>query len=140
MPDVKAIRTWTVGATTGLVVGALIGGILAAATASSPASTTSSPTPCPPTAKIATPTAEAVTAAAPAPKVAPAQPTRWTERPTQYASGDHLWFSWRSSMVRWLGGQPVPTVKEQHASAREGWWGEPVTTPPSSLAYVASDR
>ena len=38
-----------------------------------------------------------------------------------YASGDHLWFSWRGSMVRWLGGQPVPTSKEQHASAREGW-------------------
>ncbi len=133
MPDLKTIRTWTVGATTGLVVGALIGGILAAATASSP-------TPCAPTAATVTPTAKAVAAAPPAPKVAPARPTRWTERPTQYASGEHLWFSWRSSMVRGLGGQPVPTLKEQHASAREGWWGETVNTPPSSLAYVASDR
>ena len=133
MPNVKAIRTWTVGATSGLVVGALIGGILAAATASSP-------TPCPPTTAAVTSTTTAVSAAAPAPKVAPSQPTRWTERSTQYASGDHLWFSWRSSMVRALGGQPVPTVKEQQASAREGWWGETVNTPPSALAYVASDR
>lgn len=135
MADGKAIRTWMVGATTGLVVGALIGGILAAATAS----TTSLSTPC-------GPTTEAVTAAppahtqAPAPKGTPGRPTRWTERPTQYASGDHLWFSWRSSMVRWLGGQPVPTPKDQTASARQGWWGEPVNTPPNALAYVASDR
>ena len=41
MLDGKAIRTWTMGATTGLVVGALMGGILAAATASAP-------TPCAP--------------------------------------------------------------------------------------------
>jgi hypothetical protein len=131
MSDGKAIRTWTLGATTGLVVGALIGGILAAATASSPGLTASSPTPC-------APMAEAVTAAAPV--SAPSRSTRWTERPTQYASGHHLWFSWRSSMVQWLGGQPLPTAKEQRAAAREGWWGETVNTPPSSLAYVASDR
>lgn len=43
-------------------------------------------------------------------------------------------------MVQWLGGQPLPTAKEQRAAAREGWWGETVNTPPSSLAYVASDR
>ena len=133
MSDKNSIRTWTLGATTGLVLGALMGGILAAATASSTA-------PCgPPT--------EAVTAASPAPtapshvsQAAPARSTRWADRPTQYASGDHLWFSWRSSMVRWLGGEPVPTVKEQHVAAQEGWWGETVRTPPSSLAYAASDR
>jgi hypothetical protein len=140
MPDVKAIRTWTVGATTGLIVGALIGGILAAATASSPAPTSSSPAPCAPTAETVTTTAKVVPAAPSAPKVAPSRSTRWTDRPTQYASGDHLWFSWRSSMVRWFGGQPVPTLKEQHASAREGWWGETVNTPPSFLASVPSDR
>jgi hypothetical protein len=132
MSDGKAIQTWTLGATTGLVVGALIGGILAAATASSPV-------PCAPTAAAVPATARAQTAA-PAPKVAPLPPPRWTERPTQYASGDHLWFSWRSSMVHWLGGQSVPTVKEQRAAAREGWWGETVNTPPSALASVASDR
>jgi hypothetical protein len=132
MPDGKAIRTWTIGATTGLVVGALIGGLLAAATASSPATTVSAP--CPPTAAPLASTAVA------APKVTSSWPTRWTERPTQYASGDHLWFSWRSSMVRWLGGQPVPTPKEVHAAAREGWWGEPVNAPPSATAYVVSDR
>ena len=132
MPDGKAIRTWTVGATTGLVVGALIGGLLAAATASSPATTVSAP--CPPTAAPLASTAVA------APKVTSSRPTRWTERPTQYASGDHLWFSWRSSMVRWLGGQPLPTSKEVHTAAREGWWGEPVNAPPSATAYVVSDR
>jgi hypothetical protein len=136
MPDSQAIRTWTAGAITGLVVGALLGGILAAATASSPATTTSSP-PC-------APVAETVTVAPPtstaAPKAVPARPTRWTERPTQYASGEHLWFSWRASMVRWLGGQPVPSLEEQRASARQGWWGEAVTAPPSALAHVASDR
>src|SRR5262249_49100300 len=126
MPDGKAIRTWMLGATTGLVVGALMGGILAAATASSP-------TPC-------APTAEAVMAAPVASTAPPARPTRWTERPTQYASGDHLWFSWRSSMVRWLGGQPVPTMKEARTASSEGWWGEPVSMPPSTLAHVASDR
>ena len=139
MPNGKAIRTWTVGATTGLIVGALMGGILAAATASSPVSTASSLTPCPPAAQAVMAAAPAQTAAA-APKGTAPRPTRWTERPTQYASGDHLWFSWRSSMVRWLGGQPMPTTKEQHAATREGWWGETVTTPPSALASVASDR
>jgi hypothetical protein len=132
MSEKTAIRSWTVGATAGLVVGALVGGLLAAATASSPVSTASTPIPC-------APTAQAVQAAAPAPKKAPVPPTRWTERPTQYASGDHLWFSWRTTMVRWLGGQPVPTRKELHAAAREGWWGETVNAP-SSLVYVASDR
>jgi len=132
MADVKAIRTWTVGATTGLVVGALMGGILAVATASSP-------TPCGPTVE-AVPAVHPTTTAAPTPKMSSSRPTRWTERPTQYASGDHLWFSWRSSMVRWLGGQPVPTMKEASAANREGWWGEPVSTPPSALAYVPSDR
>jgi hypothetical protein len=139
MPDRKAIRTWTIGATSGLVVGALMGGIIAAATASSPSPTVSAPTPCAPSAETVA-AAPPIATATPAPTVASARPTRWTERSTQYASGEHLWFSWRTSMVRWLGGQPVPTVKEQHAAAREGWWGETVNTPPSALAYVASDR
>jgi hypothetical protein len=77
---------------------------------------------------------------APAPKTAASHLTRWSERSTQYASGDHLWFSWRSSMVRWLGGQPVPTMKEETVSAREGWWGETVNTPPSALALAHTDR
>jgi hypothetical protein len=132
MSDGKAIRTWTMGATTGLVVGALMGGILAAATASAP-------TPCAPTAEAVTAAPPPSTAAA-APKGVSSRPTRWTERPTQYASGDHLWFSWRSSMVRWLGGQPVPTMKEERTASREGWWGETVNTPPSTLAYAPSDR
>ena len=132
MPDGKSIRTWTLGATTGLVAGALMGGILAAATASSP-------TACPPTAEAVT-AAPVASTVAPAPKVASSQPTRWVDRPTQYASGDHLWFSWRSSMVRWLGGQPVPTTKEARTASAEGWWGEPVNTPPSTLAYAPSDR
>jgi hypothetical protein len=132
MLDGKAIRTWTIGATSGLVAGALIGGILAAATAQSS-------TPCTPTAQAGT-QAHAVPTAIPAPKVASSHPTRWTERPTQYASGDHLWFSWRASMVRWLGGQPVPTMREASAANREGWWGETVNTPPSALAYATSDR
>ena len=140
MSNGKTIRTWTVGATSGLVVGALIGGILAAATASSSGPTASSLTPCAPAAEAVTAAGAAPTAPPPAAKVAPTPSTRWTERPTQYASGDHLWFSWRSSMVRWLGGQPVPTAKEQRTAAHEGWWGETVNTPPSTLAYVASDR
>ena len=136
MTDGNTMRTWTLGATTGLVAGALLGGILAAATASSPGPTISKPEPCPPATAAAAPSAPV----APAPKAAPGRPTHWTERPTMYASGDHLWFSWRGSMVRWLGGQPVPTSKEQHASAREGWRGEPVSPAPSALAHVASER
>src|SRR5262249_47597994 len=132
MKNWNAIRNWTLGAITGLVIGALIGGILAAATPPSP-------TPCGPTTAAMT-AAPVASTAAPAPKVASSRPTRWIDRPTQYASGDHLWFSWRSSMVRWMGGQPVPTVKDVRTSAREGWWGETVNTPPSSVASVASDR
>jgi len=109
-----------------------MGGILAAATASSP-------TPCPPMAESVT-AAPVASTAAPAPKGASTQPARWRDRPTQYASGDHLWFSWRSSMVRWLGGQPVPTMKEARTASAEGWWGEPVNMPPSTLAYAPSDR
>ena len=139
MPDEKAIRTWMVGATTGLVVGALIGGILAAATASSQGSTAAAPIPCAPTAEAVTKSQPASMPAPPS-RVGAPHPTRWTDRPTQYASGDHLWFSWRSSMVRWLGGQPVPTLKEESAAAREGWWGETVSTPPSAVAYVHSDH
>ena len=126
MSDGSAIR-WMVGTTTGLIVGALMGGLIAAATASSPAAK-----PCPPAAEVAT-------AATPAPTARPPA-VKWTERSTQYASGDHLWFSWRSSMVRWMGGQPVPTVKDVRTSAQQGWWGETVNTPPGSVAYVASDR
>jgi hypothetical protein len=117
----------------------LIGGILAAATASSPVPTASSPAPCAPTAE-AMAAAPLPSPAAPAAKGASSQPTRWTERPTQYASGDHLWFSWRASAVRWLGGQPVPTGKEVRAAAREGWWGETVNTPPSFTAFAVSER
>ena len=142
MPDAKTVRTWTLGVTTGLVAGGLLGGLLAAATASSP--TASKPEPCPPVAAaVAAAPAATVGPAAPAhpaPKAGSARSTSWTERPTMYASGDHLWFSWRSSMVRWLGGRPVPTAREQHASAREGWWGEAVSPAPSALAHVASER
>lgn len=126
MSDGDAIR-WTVGTTTGLIIGALMGGLIAGATASSPAAK-----PCPPAAEVATAPTPAPTARPPA--------VKWTERSTQYASGDHLWFSWRSSMVRWLGGHPVPTMKEQRTAAQEGWWGEPVNTPPGALAYVTNDR
>jgi hypothetical protein len=140
MPNGNAIRSWTTGAISGLVVGALIGGILAAATASSPASTASAPSPCAPAAKAATAAASAPPAPSSAVMAAPDGTARWTARSTQYASGDHLWFSWRGSMVRWLGGQPVPTAKEQRAAAREGWWGETVNTPPSALAFVTTDR
>src|SRR5262249_16763588 len=116
MKNWNAIRNWTLGAITGLVVGALLGGILAAAPASSP-------TPCGPTTEAMT-AAPVASTAAPAPKADPSPPTRWIDRPTQYASGDHLWFSWRSSMVRWMGGQPVPTVSDVRPAAHLGWGGE----------------
>ena len=133
MTDKSSIRTWTLGATTGLVLGALMGGILAAATASSTA-------PCAPSAEAVTAASPAATAPSHVAQAAPPQSARWVDRPTQYASGDHLWFSWRSSMVRWMGGQPVPTVKDQHVAAQQGWWGETVNAPPRSVASAASDR
>lgn len=49
-----------------------------------------------------------------------------TPHQTVYATGAHMWFSIRMSLVRWLGGTPVVTSRDLARAQAEGWWGEPV--------------
>ncbi len=52
-----------------------------------------------------------------------------------YASNQHLGFSWRATMIKWLGGVPVVDEKELRTARQEAWWGEavPVRTPSTAL-------
>ncbi len=55
-----------------------------------------------------------------------------------YASNQHLGFSWRATMIKWLGGVPVVEEKELRTARQEAWWGEPVPvrTPSSVLTAL----
>lgn len=60
---------------------------------------------------------------------------------TLYATDQHMGFSIRTTIVQWLGGVDVARDKDAKASAKEGWWGEPVPQVPPELAQAAkSDR
>lgn len=45
---------------------------------------------------------------------------------TVYATDQHMVFSIRSSLIRWLGGMPVADEADLRAARREKWWGKDV--------------
>ena len=45
---------------------------------------------------------------------------------TLYTSDQHMGYSIRVTMLRWLGGVPVARDRDVRASTKENWWGEPV--------------
>jgi len=60
---------------------------------------------------------------------------------TLYATDQHMGFSIRTTLVRWLGGVDVAREKDAKAAEKEGWWGEPVAQVPPELAQAPkSDR
>lgn len=62
-------------------------------------------------------------------------------RSTVYATNQHMGFSIRASVIRWLGGVAVPRERDVRASQRDAWWGQPVPQAPPELAnFVGRDR
>jgi hypothetical protein len=60
---------------------------------------------------------------------------------TVYATDQHMGFSIRNTVLRWLGGVDIATEKDSKAAAKEGWWGEPVAQVPPEMAQAPkSDR
>ena len=108
----------------GLVI--LVSVIVGAAGAIAPADATAAP----PTAGRPTAVGRVVTARS----VVASAPRRAAAPRTIYASNTHLWYSWRVSTVRWLGGTPVPTRSERREARREGWWGETAPAPARTVA------
>jgi hypothetical protein len=48
-----------------------------------------------------------------------------------YATGAHLGYSWRSTIVYWFGGVTLTDQKEVRASEKDKWWGEDVPLIPA---------
>jgi hypothetical protein len=44
---------------------------------------------------------------------------------TLYATDQHMGFSIRNTLLRWLGGVDVARERDAKAAEKEGWWGEP---------------
>ena len=60
---------------------------------------------------------------------------------TLYATDQHMGFSIRNTMLRWLGGVSLARERDVKASQKEGWWGEPVIQVPAELVRAEpSDR
>ena len=60
---------------------------------------------------------------------------------TLYATDQHMGFSIRNTVLRWLGGVDVARERDAKAAAKEGWWGEPVAQVSPELAQAPkSDR
>lgn len=60
---------------------------------------------------------------------------------TVYATNQHMAFSIRNTVLRWLGGVDVARERDAKAAEKEGWWGEPVAQVPPELAQAPkSDR
>jgi hypothetical protein len=60
---------------------------------------------------------------------------------TLYATDQHMGFSIRTTLVRWLGGVDVAKERDTRAAKKEGWWGEPVPqVPPEMARSEQSDR
>ena len=60
---------------------------------------------------------------------------------TVYATNQHMAFSIRNTVLRWLGGVDVARERDAKAAQKEGWWGEPVAQVPPELAQAPkSDR
>lgn len=55
---------------------------------------------------------------------------------TVYATNHHLGFSWRASLIRWLGGATIVDEYDLHASKREQWWGRDVPLLPAEALGV----
>ena len=45
---------------------------------------------------------------------------------TAYASEHHMGFSWRSSIITWLGGVTIVDERDSTSADREKWWGDTV--------------
>jgi SRSO17 transposase len=45
---------------------------------------------------------------------------------TLYATDQHMAFSIRTTVIRWLGGVDVARERDSKASEKEGWWGDSV--------------
>jgi hypothetical protein len=60
---------------------------------------------------------------------------------TLYATDQHMGFSIRNTMLRWLGGVSLARERDIKAAQKEGWWGEPVAqVPPELVRAQQSDR
>jgi hypothetical protein len=60
---------------------------------------------------------------------------------TLYATDQHMAFSIRTTLVRWLGGVDVAKERDTKAAQKEGWWGEPVPrVAPEMVRPGPSDR
>ena len=60
---------------------------------------------------------------------------------TVYATDQHMAFSIRTTVIRWLGGVDVARERDAKAAQKEDWWGEPVAQVPPELAQAPkSDR
>lgn len=65
-----------------------------------------------------------------------AQDNSKREQDTMYASVSHLWFSWRVTLIKFLGGDPIVKKEELDQNQKEKWWGTPVAVDPG----VAQER
>jgi hypothetical protein len=60
---------------------------------------------------------------------------------TVYATDQHMGYSIRTTIVQWLGGVNVSRERDNKASQKEGWWGEPAAEISPDLAKsLNSDR
>ena len=71
--------------------------------------------------------------------LAPRSSSEYTD--TVYATDQHMGFSIRNTVLRWLGGVSVARDKDFKAAEKENWWGEPVAQVSPELAKAPkSDR
>jgi hypothetical protein len=57
---------------------------------------------------------------------------------TVYATNHHLGFSWRASLIYWLGGATITDEGDLRASQREKWWGRDIPLLPADA--LRTDR
>jgi hypothetical protein len=48
-----------------------------------------------------------------------------------YATAGHLGYSWRATLIYWLGGATITDQRELRRSEREKWWGDSVPLIPA---------
>ena len=74
---------------------------------------------------------------------APASQTRSDSEYTDtlYATDQHMGFSIRTTVLRWLGGVDVARERDTRAAEKEGWWGEEIPqVSPEVVRVSQSDR
>jgi hypothetical protein len=60
---------------------------------------------------------------------------------TVYATDQHMGFSIRTTVLRWLGGVDVARERDSKASQKDGWWGDPVAqVSPEYAQALKSER